>query len=105
MYVIWIRLRSTLMAVGLLTGVAIIAGLTLRFTSPEMSLQNTLYQVRYGLLAWRLSLYISGIVIGFSLYRRLSVQSRAHLKRIAGWSLVLLAVNEVSNLLQQGNGA
>lgn len=105
MYIIWLRLRPTLMAVGLLIGIAIIAGLTLRFTSPEVSLQNTLYQVRYGLLAWRLSLYISGIFLGFSLYRRLSVQSRAHLKRIAGWSLVLLAVNEVSNLLQQGNGA
>lgn len=105
MPVIWSRLKPVLMAAGLLIGIAIIAGLTLRFVSPAMPLQHTLYQVRYELLVWRLCLYIAGIVSGFSLYRRLPVQNRPRLKRIAGWALILLVVNEASNLLQQGNGA
>lgn len=105
MSAILFRLKPVLMAVCVLTGIVVITGLTLRFTAPAMSLQHTLYQVRYGLLAWRLCLYIAGIVFGFSLYRRLPVQIRPRLKRIAGWALVMLVVNELSNLLQQGNGA
>ncbi|EKS4614618.1 hypothetical protein QB788_000363 [Salmonella enterica] len=99
------RLRPVLMAVCVLTGALIIAGLALRFASPAISLQQTLYQARYGLLAWRACLYVAGTLFGFSLYRRLPAQSRPRLVRIAGWTLVLLVVSEASNLLQQGAGA
>lgn len=59
------RLKPVLMAVCVLTGIVIITGLTLRFASPAISLQHSLYQVRYGLLAWRLSLYIAGVIFVF----------------------------------------
>lgn len=99
------RLKPVLMAVCVLTGMAIIVGLTLRFASPAMELRYVLYQSRYVLLVWRLCLYIAGIIFGFSLYRRLSEQSKPRLKRIAGWTLVLLMVSEVSNMLQERAGA
>ncbi|MBA8306158.1 Uncharacterised protein [Klebsiella michiganensis] len=98
------RLKPLLMVVCVLTGMAIIVGLTQRFASPAMELRNVMHQARYELLVWRLCLYTAGIVSGFSLYRRLPVQNRPRLKRIAGWALVLLVVNEASNLLQQGSG-
>ncbi|EHB3782789.1 hypothetical protein JXE69_000368 [Salmonella enterica subsp. houtenae serovar 17:z29:-] len=99
------RLKPVLIAVCALTGIIIITGLTLRFASPAISLQHTLYQARYGLLVWRLCLYGAGVIFGFSLYRRLPEQCRPRLIRIAGWALLLLVVSEASNLLQQGAGA
>ncbi|WP_079969496.1 hypothetical protein [Salmonella enterica] len=99
------RLKPVLVAVCVLTGIIIISGLALRFASPAISLQHTLYQARYGLLVWRVCLYVAGTLFGLSLYRRLPVQYRPRLVRIAGWTLVLLLVSEVSNLLQQGADA
>ncbi|EDW2262322.1 hypothetical protein [Salmonella enterica] len=99
------RLKPVLMAVCVLTGIIIITGLTLRFAAPAISLQHTLYQVRYGLLVWRLGLYIAGVIFSFSLYRRLPSQYRPRLVRIAGWMLVLLVVSEASNMMQQRAGA
>lgn len=99
------RLKPVLMVSGLLTGIIIIAGLTLRFVYPAVTLQHVLYQARYGLLVWRLCLYTACILTGFSLYRRLPAQGRSCLIRIAGWSVILVMVNEASNLLLQGSGA
>lgn len=105
MSVILSRLKPVLMMVCVLTGIIIVTGLVLRFASPAISMQHTLYEARYGLLAWRVCLYLAGIISGFSLYRRLSAQHRPRLVRIAGWALLLLVISEVSNLLQQGAGA
>lgn len=99
----WLRIRPVLTTLCLLTGIVMIAGLTLRFATPALSLQQLLWQARYGLLAWRLCLYAASIFAGLSLYRHLPPPIRPRLKRIAGWSLALLAVNEISNLLQWGN--
>ncbi len=99
------RLKPVLVAVCVLTGIVVITGLTLRFASPAISLQHMLYQVRYGLLVWRLGLHIAGVIFGLSLYRRLPAQYRPRLVRIAGWMLVLMVVSEASNIMQQRAGA
>ncbi|HAT6801799.1 TPA: hypothetical protein JAN03_07210 [Citrobacter freundii] len=100
----WLRIKPVLITIGLLTGILIIAGLTLRFAAPALSLQQVIWQARYGLLAWRLCLYAACIIAGFSLYQRLPDVRKNRLKRTAGWSLALLAVSEISNALQWGNG-
>lgn len=101
----WSRIKPALVTLALLTGIFLVAGLTLRFAAPALSLLQVLWQARYGLLAWRLCLYAVCIGTGFSLYRRLSPQNQSRLKRIAGWSLLLLVISEISNALQWGNGA
>ncbi|HAT6803614.1 TPA: hypothetical protein JAN03_16455 [Citrobacter freundii] len=101
----WSHIKPALVTLTLLTGIFLVAGLTLRFAAPALSLQQVLWQARYGLLAWRLCLYTVCIGTGVSLYRRLSPQSQSRLKRIAGWSLLLLVISEISNALQWGNGA
>lgn len=105
MSVSWLRIKPVLATLGLLTGVFLVAGLTLRFAAPALSLQQLLWQARYGLLAWRLCLYAVCMGTGFSLYRRLPPRSQPRLKRIAGWSLLLLVISEISNALQWGNNA
>jgi uncharacterized BrkB/YihY/UPF0761 family membrane protein len=92
------------MIIVLLTGVVFIAGLVLRFAAPALSLQQTLWQFRYGLLAWRLSLYAASLILGIWLYRRLPLAERPRLKRVAALALILLVVSEISNALQWGNG-
>ncbi|EBL8291852.1 hypothetical protein DLP14_14465 [Salmonella enterica] len=99
---LWLRIRPVLAGVALLTGIFIIAGMTLRFAAPALSLQYLLRQARYGLLVWRLCLYAACAALGFSLYRCLPPQGRKRLKHIAIWSLVLLVVSEISNALQWG---
>ena len=101
----WSRIKPMLVILALLTGIFLVAGLTLRFAAPALFLQQVLWQARYGLLTWRLCLYAVCIGTGFSLYRRLPPQSQFRLKRIAGWSLLLLVISEISNALQWGNGA
>lgn len=101
----WLRIKPVLTGITLLISLCIITGLVLRFAAPAVSLQQVLWQARYGLLAWRLCLYVACAVLGFSLYRRLPPQGRQRLKHITGWSLVLLIVNEASNILQWENGA
>lgn len=86
-----LRLKPVLATVILLTAIFLISGLTL-------------HQARHGLLILRLCLYISCTILWFSLYRRLPVQYRHRMKRVASWSLVLLLISEISNRLQQENG-
>lgn len=105
MSVSWLRIKPVLATLGLLTGIFLVAGLTLRFAAPALSLQQLLWQARYGLLAWRLCLYAVCTGASFSLYRRLPPRSQPRLKRIAGWSLLLLVISEISNALQWGNNA
>ncbi|EJX0634395.1 hypothetical protein ODD08_004504 [Salmonella enterica] len=105
MSISWLRIKPVLAALGLLTGIFLVAGLTLRFAAPALSLQQLLWQARYGLLAWRLCLYAACVGAGFSLYRQLPTQSRPRMKHIALWSLALLAASEISNALQWGNNA
>lgn len=99
-----LRLKPVLATVILLTAIFLISGLTLQFAAPALSLPRILYQARYGLLILRLCLYISCTILWFSLYRRLPVQYRHRMKRVAFWSLVLLLISEISNRLQQENG-
>ena len=80
------RLKPVLVAVCVLTGIIVITALTLRFASPAISLQHMLYQVRYGLLVWRLGLYIAGVPFGFSLYRLLPAQYRSYCRLDAGFA-------------------
>lgn len=99
-----LRLKPVLATVILLTAILLISGLTLQFAAPALSLPRVLYQARHGLLTLRLCLYISCAAFWFSLYRRLSPQYRYRMKRAAAWSVILLIVSEISNLLQQENG-
>lgn len=105
MSLFWLRIKPVLATVILLTGIFLVAGLALRFAAPALSLQQVLWQARYGLLAWRLCLYAVCIGMGFSLYRRLPPRNQPRLKHIAGWSLLLLVISEISNALQWGNHA
>lgn len=99
-----LRLKPVLATVILLTAIFLISGLTLQFAAPALSLPRVLYQARHGLLILRLCLYISCAAFWLSLYRRLSPQYRYQMKRAAAWSVILLIVSEISNLLQQENG-
>ncbi|ECF1703743.1 hypothetical protein ODD08_004548 [Salmonella enterica] len=87
---------ATLLTAGL-------AWLLAQFSGPAAHWQQSLYQARYSLLAWRLTLYTGLAVSGYILTPRLRQQYPAQyhrLQKTAFWSLVLLALCEISNLLQ-----
>ncbi|HAT1684978.1 TPA: hypothetical protein I8Y21_005803 [Klebsiella oxytoca] len=98
------RLRKTTFTVTLILLVAASAWLLVQFTSPVLNLQLSLYRARYMLLAWRLALYGLTAGLWFTLSSRLQHNPAAfhHLKRAAGWSLLLLVAGEISNSLQWG---
>ncbi|MDN8600320.1 hypothetical protein Q0A17_12995 [Citrobacter sp. S2-9] len=93
-----------------LTGAAVLSAgaviwLLMQFAVPVLNLQSSLYQGRWLLLAWRLALYGLAGWLWLNQSPRLQQHSPAafrHLKRAAGWSLLLLATGEISNILQWG---
>ncbi|MDN8554940.1 hypothetical protein [Citrobacter werkmanii] len=99
-------LKHLLTGVLILFFIAIIAGLAIRFAGLAVHWQETLKQARTALFIWRLCLY--GLMAGLwlSLLQRWKKQKSTHLpalRKMAGWSVVLLALGELSNALQGGD--
>lgn len=102
---IWRRLRMTLITLTLLTGALVLVEVVLRDTAPALSVSQLLYQARYGLLAWRLCLYIATAVLWLHAYKNAAAVSRRQMKRTLVCFLVLVTLSEISNLLQTGGQA
>lgn len=66
------------------------------FSPSNINWQYTLYQIRWGLLAWRLLIYGCITILA----HRLFIRQKYINKKIIGWSVVLLIICEISNLLQ-----
>jgi hypothetical protein len=94
-----ILLITAVMTVVLLPG-----AMVLRYVAPSLSIPHLLHQYRYGLLAWRLCLYAAITVLWTRSYRCAGAEQRPALKRIMGWFLLLVMLNETSNSLQPGGG-
>lgn len=99
-------LKHLLTGVLILLFFAIIAGLAIRFAGLALNWQTTLKQARTALFVWRLCLY--GLMAGLwlSLQKRWKKETPTHLpalRKMTGWSVVLLALGEFSNALQGGD--
>lgn len=94
-----ILLITMVMTVVLMSG-----AMVLRHVAPVLSIPHLLHQYRYGLLAWRLCLYAAITILWTRSYRRAGTAQRPALKRIMGWFLLLVMLNETSSALQSGGG-
>ncbi len=99
-------LKHLLTGVLMLLFIAIIAGLAIRFAGLAVHWQDTLKQARTALFLWRLCLY--GLMAGLwlSLQKSWKKQTSTQLpalRRITCWSIILLALGELSNALQGGD--
>ncbi|EBE3721540.1 hypothetical protein B4R02_21695 [Salmonella enterica] len=99
------RLRKNTFTATLILLVAASVWLLVQFSAPVLNLQLSLWRGRWLLLIWRLVLYGLTAGLWFTLSSRLQQHNPAafhHLKRAAGWSLLLLVAGEISNILQWG---
>lgn len=101
------RIKKIAYTAGLVLMVIALLFLLMHFPALAANWQQTLNQARTGLRVWRLMLYAGLAVTWFTLSPRLQQQSPAQyrpLSKTALWSLALLTVCEISNILQQGGG-
>lgn len=102
---ILLKFTGKILLITLVMTVILLAGaLVLRHVAPALSIPHLLHQYRYGLLAWRLCLYAAITVLWTRAYRRAGAAQRPALKRVMGWFLLLVMLNETSNALQPGGG-
>ncbi|EAS1759875.1 hypothetical protein BH012_20575 [Salmonella enterica] len=99
----YIALKKLLFVSLITTMVVVVIWLSVRFSGPALHWQSVLKQAQTGLLIWRLCLYAAIAGCGWGLRRRLLTRYPAllpHLTRLACWSLAILVLNEISNVLQ-----
>lgn len=99
-------LKHLLTGILILLFIAIIAGLAIRFAGLAVHWQETLKQARTALFVWRLCLY--GLMAGLWLslqkcWKKQTSTPPPALRKMTGWSVVLLALGEFSNALQGGD--
>ncbi|MGL4724134.1 MAG: hypothetical protein ACRCWW_06465 [Scandinavium sp.] len=92
-------LVTVVMTIGLL-----FVAMVLRHFAPSLSIPHLLHQYRYSLLAWRLCVYTAIVALWSWLYRRAGSRQRSALKRLIGWFLLLMLLNEFCCLTQYSGG-
>ena len=95
---------KVLLVAVVMTLILLLGAMVLRHVAPALSIPHLLHQYRYGLLAWRLCVYTAITALWVWSYRRAGTAQRPALKRIMGWFLLLVILNEISNVLQSGGG-
>ncbi|MGL4724666.1 MAG: hypothetical protein ACRCWW_09220 [Scandinavium sp.] len=93
--------KMLLVTVVMTTGL-LLAAMVLRHFAPSLSVPHLLHQYRYSLLAWRLCVYTAIVALWSWLYRRAGSTRRSALKRLMGWFLMLVMLNEISSVIQPG---